>query len=155
MVVAEQEEPDYTFKTVGYPNPEDPKAFGYAIELGKKEKADILVATDPDCDRVAMMVNDGNDNFVFLNGNQIGALLVNYILSQRHKKGTLPEKGAIVKSLVTGDLGKAIASKYGVETFDTLTGFKFICAKANEWDITGEYTFIFGYEEHWLYLWHM
>lgn len=147
MVVAEQEEPDYTFKTVGYPNPEDPKAFGYAIELGKKEKADILVATDPDCDRVAMMVNDGNDNFVFLNGNQIGALLVNYILSQRHIKGTLPEKGVIVKSLVTGDLGKAIASKYGVETFDTLTGFKFICAKANEWDITGEYTFIFGYEE--------
>ena len=97
MVVAEQEEPDYTFKTVGYPNPEDPKAFGYAIELGKKEKADILVATDPDCDRVAMMVNDGNDNFVFLNGNQIGALLVNYILSQRHKKEPCQRRGAIVR----------------------------------------------------------
>lgn len=146
IIVPEQENPDSNFTTVGYPNPEDPKAFNYAVVLGKKEEADILVATDPDCDRIAMMVNNGDD-FVFINGNQTGALLVHYIISSRYKNGTLPENAAIVKSLVTGDLGKAIANKYGVETFDTLTGFKFICAKANEWDITKEYTFLFGYEE--------
>ena len=147
IIVEEQEKPDHNFTTVGYPNPEDPKAFDYAIELGKKERADILIATDPDCDRIAMMVNNGHDEFKFFNGNQTGALLVNYILSSRFDNCTLPDNAAIVKSLVTGDLGKAIADKYGVASFDTLTGFKFICEKANEWDLTGEYTFIFGYEE--------
>ncbi len=147
IIVPEQEKPDPNFTTVGYPNPEDPKAFDYAVELGKKESADILIATDPDCDRIAMMVNNGNDDFIFLNGNQTGALLVNYIISSRYNNGTLPKNAAIVKSLVTGDLGRAIADRYGVETFDTLTGFKFICEKANEWEITNEYTFLFGYEE--------
>ncbi|MDR7870474.1 MAG: phospho-sugar mutase [Tissierellaceae bacterium] len=147
IVVPEQENPDFNFTTVGYPNPEDPKAFDYAVELGKKESADILVATDPDCDRIAMMVNNGNNEFIFINGNQTGALLVNYIVSQRFSNGTLPKNPAIVKSIVTGDLGKAVANKYGVETFETLTGFKFICAKANEWDLTDEYSFLFGYEE--------
>ena len=94
-----------------------------------------------------MMVNNGNDEFVFMNGNQTGALLVNYVISQRHNNGTLPKNAAIVKSIVTGDLGKAIANKYNVETFETLTGFKFICEKANEWDFTNEYSFLFGYEE--------
>jgi phosphoglucomutase len=93
------------------------------------------------------MVNNGKDEFIFFNGNQTGALLVNYIITSRYHNGTLPENAAIVKSIVTGDLGKAIANKYGVETFETLTGFKFICAKANEWDITNEYSFLFGYEE--------
>lgn len=147
IVVPEQENPDPNFTTVGYPNPEDPKAFDYAIRLGKEEEADLLVATDPDCDRVAMMVRDEDGEFVFINGNQTGALLVNYILSSRHKNGSLPANGAIVKSIVTGDLGKAIASKYGVETAETLTGFKNICAKPSEWDRTKEYSFIFGYEE--------
>ena len=147
IIVPEQEKPDPNFTTVGYPNPEDPKAFDYAVELGKKESADILVATDPDCDRIAMMVNNGQNEFVFINGNQTGALLVNYIISARHNNGTLPQNAAIVKSIVTGDLGKAIANKYNVETFETLTGFKFICEKANEWDLTNEYSFLFGYEE--------
>lgn len=147
IIVTEQEKPDSNFTTVGYPNPEDPKAFNYAVELGKKESVDILIATDPDCDRIAMMVNNGNDDFIFLNGNQTGALLVNYIISSRYNNGTLPKNAAIVKSLVTGDLGRAIADKYGVKTFDTLTGFKFICEKANQWEITNEYTFLFGYEE--------
>lgn len=147
IVVPEQEEPDYKFTTVGYPNPEDPKAFKYAIDLGKKEDADILIATDPDADRIAIMVKDRKGEFIYLNGNQTGALLVNYILSTRDKKGQLAENGAIVKSLVTGDLGKAIAEKYRVETISTLTGFKNICAKPNEWAETGEYDFIFGYEE--------
>ncbi|TCU74047.1 phosphoglucomutase [Tissierella praeacuta] len=147
IVVPEQENPDPNFTTVGYPNPEDVKAFDYAKELGKKEEADIIIATDPDCDRVAMMVKDRYGEFQPINGNQTGALLVNYILSQRHKKGDIPPNGAIVKSIVTGDLSKAIAKKYNVETIETLTGFKNICGKANEFDKTGEYTFIFGYEE--------
>ncbi|MDG2764879.1 phospho-sugar mutase, partial [Vibrio parahaemolyticus] len=106
-----------------------------------------LLATDPDSDRVAVGVLNQDGDYTYLNGNQTGALLVNYIITQRHKKQDLPQNAAIVKSIVTGDLGKAVASKYGVATFETLTGFKNICAKANEWDVTGEYSFIFGYEE--------
>ena len=147
FVVPEQEMSDPDFTTVGYPNPEDTKAFDYAIKLGKEKNADILIATDPDCDRVACMVRDTNGEFVPLNGNQTGALMVQYILSSRHKENNIPENGAIVKSIVTGDLSKAIASKYNVDTIETLTGFKHICGKANEFDKTGEHTFIYGYEE--------
>lgn len=147
VVVPEQENPDPAFTTVGYPNPEDVKAFNYAYNLGKKENADILIATDPDSDRVAMMVKNNEDGFTFVTGNQAGALLVYYILSSRDRKKDLPANGAIVKSIVTGDLGKVIADKYNIKTFETLTGFKFICEKANEFDVTGEYTYLFGYEE--------
>lgn len=147
IVVPEQENPDPTFATVGYPNPEDTKAFKYARELGLREKADLLLATDPDSDRVAVAVMNDNGDYTYLNGNQTGALLVNYIVTQRHAKNDLSSNAAIVKSIVTGDLGKAVAKKYGVTTFETLTGFKNICAKANEWDVTGEYKFLFGYEE--------
>ncbi len=147
FVVPEQEMSDPDFTTVGYPNPEDTKAFDYAIKLGKEKNADILIATDPDCDRVACMVRDTNGEFVPLNGNQTGALMVQYILSSRHKENNIPENGAIVKSIVTGDLSKAIASKYNVDTIETLTGFKHICGKANKFDKTGEHTFIYGYEE--------
>ncbi|MBU5426047.1 phospho-sugar mutase [Tissierella pigra] len=147
IVVPEQENPDPNFTTVGYPNPEDVKAFDYAKVLGKKEDAELIIATDPDCDRVAMMVRNKDGEFKFINGNQAGVLLVNYILSQRNRLNNIPENGVIVKSIVTGDLSKSIAKKYGVETIETLTGFKNICGKANEFDKTGEHTFIFGYEE--------
>jgi len=147
LVVPEQENPDPTFATVGYPNPEDTKAFKYARELGLREKADLLLATDPDSDRVAVAVMNDNGDYTYLNGNQTGALLVNYIVTQRHAKNDLSSNAAIVKSIVTGDLGKVVAKKYSVTTFETLTGFKNICAKANEWDVTGEYKFLFGYEE--------
>lgn len=147
VVVPEQESPDPNFTTVGYPNPEYVEAFDYAIKLGKKENADILIATDPDSDRVASMVRDNNGEYIFINGNQMGALLVNYILSQRDRKGDIPSNGVIVKSIVTGDLSKDIAKIYGVDTIETLTGFKHICGKANEFDKAGENIFIFGYEE--------
>lgn len=147
VVVEEQENPDPDFTTVGYPNPEDPKAFKYAIDLGKKVSAEMLIGTDPDSDRAAIEVRDKNGNYVFLNGNKIGALMINYILSQRYEKKNLPSNSVIVKSIVTGDLGKAIANKYGVETIETLTGFKNICAVANESEITGEKEFIYGFEE--------
>ena len=147
LVVPEQENPDPDFTTVGYPNPEDVKAFDYAKRYGKENNADILIATDPDCDRVACMVKDHKGEYVFLNGNQTGALLVNYILSSRYRKNTIPKNGAIVKSIVTGDLSRAIADHYNITTIETLTGFKHICGKANEFDKTKEHTFIFGYEE--------
>lgn len=147
VVVPEQENPDPDFTTIGYPNPEYVEAFDYAKELGKVEDADILIATDPDCDRVATMVKEDSGEYKFINGNQMGALLVNYILSQREEKKDIPKNGAIVKSIVTGNLSKAIAKRYNVETIETLTGFKHICNKANEYDKTGEHTFIFGYEE--------
>lgn len=147
IVVPEQENPDSNFTTVGYPNPEDVRAFEYAERLGKEVDAEILIATDPDCDRLAMEVKNQEGGYTFINGNQAGALFINYILTQRNEKGNLPENGAIVKSIVTGDLGRAIADKYKIKTFETLTGFKNICALPNLWDETKEYNFVFGYEE--------
>lgn len=146
-IVKEQELPDGTFKTVGYPNPEDVKAFKYAEELAKKIDADIIIATDPDCDRVAMMAKDKNGKYYAFNGNQTGALLIYYIISSLSEKNMLNSKSSIVKSIVTGNLGAAIAKEYGVNVFETLTGFKNICALPNLWDKTKEYEFIFGYEE--------
>lgn len=147
FVVPEQEMPDPDFTTVGYPNPEVPKAFLYSERLGKEKDADILIATDPDCDRVALEVKDENGEYVFLNGNRIGALLSYYIFSQRNELKNLPENPVLVKSIVTGDLSKAIGKKYGIETVETLTGFKNICGKTNEYDITKEKNYVFGYEE--------
>lgn len=146
-VVKEQENPDGNFETVGYPNPEDVKAFAYALELAKEVDADVIIATDPDCDRVAMMAKDSNGDYYAFNGNQTGVLLINYILNGLNDKAAIPSNGAIVKSLVTGEMALPICEKFGVKMFDTLTGFKNICALPNEWDKTGEYEFIFGYEE--------
>lgn len=147
IVVPEQENPDPDFTTVGYPNPEDVKAFKYAQALGKKEGAELLIATDPDCDRLAIMVRDDKGEYVAFNGNQTGAILIKYVIEGMKEKGTLPKNAAIVKSLVTGDLGRAIAKKYGVETFEVLTGFKNICGKVNDFKRDHSYEFIFGYEE--------
>nr|WP_072514403.1 phospho-sugar mutase [Ndongobacter massiliensis] len=146
-IVKEQENPDPDFTTVGYPNPEDPKAFAYAIALGKKVGADLLLATDPDSDRIAIEVRNPDGNYVFINGNRIGALLVNYILSQKKAKGILPKNGAVIKTIVTGDLTRAICREYGVETLDVLTGFKNIAAPINAWDENGAHKFLFGFEE--------
>ena len=147
MVVPEQELPDPDFKTVGYPNPEDPKGFKMAEVFAKENDAELILGTDPDCDRAAIEVRDANGEYAFLNGNKIGALLIHDILTSLHERGEIPENGVIVKSIVTGDLGKSIASKLGVETKESLTGFKNICGLANEYERTGEKTFLFGYEE--------
>ena len=147
MVVPEQELPDPDFKTVGYPNPEDPKGFKMAEVFAKENDAELILGTDPDCDRAAIEVRDEKGEYVFLNGNKIGALLIHYILTSLKERGEIPENGVIVKSIVTGDLGKSIASKLGVETKESLTGFKNICGLANEYERTGEKTFLFGYEE--------
>lgn len=147
VVVPEQENPDPDFTTVGYPNPEDTKAFKYAEALGKEIGAELLIATDPDCDRLAIEVRGKDGEYVPFNGNQTGAILIQYILEGMKDKGILSKNGAIVKSIVTGDLGRAIASKYGVTTFESLTGFKHICGRIPEFEASGEYEFIFGYEE--------
>lgn len=146
-VVKEQELPDPEFATVGYPNPEDPKAFKLAIELGKSVNADLLIATDPDADRTALEVRDKNGEYVFLTGNKIGTLLANYILSGLNNLGKMPKNPVIVKSIVTSNFPKEIAKKHKVECLDVLTGFKNIFAPANEFEKTGEKTFVYGFEE--------
>ena len=147
FVVPEQENPDPTFKTVGYPNPEFVEAFDYARRLAKKVDADIVIATDPDCDRVSMLGKMNNGDYYAFNGNQIGALLIYYILNELKKENKLPENPAIVKSIVTGDLGLHIAQSLDVKCYQTLTGFKNICNMPNIWDDTKEQNFVFGYEE--------
>lgn len=146
-LVEEQTEPDSTFASVGYPNPEDLHVFEKALALGKEVDADLLIATDPDCDRVAIVAKDEAGEYIPFTGNQTGALLLEYILSRRSSKGDLPSNGAVVKSIVTGDIGRIICEHYGVAMFNALTGFKNICAPANRWDDTREYEFLFGYEE--------
>ncbi|MBR2255916.1 MAG: phospho-sugar mutase [Blautia sp.] len=145
-LVPEQKDPDPEFTTVGYPNPEDPKAFALAEELGRKVGAKVLIATDPDSDRMAVEIADGKGGYRFLNGNQTGALLIAYMAQAQKEAGRLPEKGAMVKSIVTGDFGKTICASYGIKTYETLTGFKNICGKIPELEENG-YQCFFGYEE--------
>lgn len=151
-VVPQQEWPDADFPTVAAPNPEDPAVFALAIETAEKAGADLVMATDPDADRVGVAVRDGSGSFVCLTGNQLGALLLAYILSQRAERHALPGSGVIVKTIVTSEMGAAIAARYGVETVETLTGFKHIAEAVRRWEETGEKTFLFGYEESCGYL---
>ena len=145
-IVPEQENPDPDFTTVGYPNPEDPKAFRLSEEYGKKFGAELLMATDPDADRFAIEIRDDNGNYIPLNGNQTGYLLVNYILEGHKSAGTLPSNGAMVKSIVTSSLSSIIAEDYGVKMFETLTGFKNISGKVPYLHEHG-LKYLFGYEE--------
>lgn len=146
-IVKEQEKPDPMFSTVRSPNPEEPDAFTMAIQLAEEKGADVIIGTDPDCDRVGVVVKDEKGQFRVLSGNQTGCLLLHYILSQKKKRGTLPPKGVAVKTIVTTELGRAIARSFGVEILDVLTGFKFIAEKIKEFEETGEKEFIFGFEE--------
>lgn len=151
-VVPEQEKPDPQFSTVTSPNPEEHAAFEYAIKLGEKQNADILIATDPDADRLGIAVRDHEGEFTVLTGNQTGALLLHYLLSEKQKLGQLPPRPVVMKTIVTSELGRAVASAFGADTIDTLTGFKFIGEKIKQFEKSGEYTFQFGYEESYGYL---
>lgn len=151
-VVKEQELPDPDFSTVKSPNPEEHAAFEYAIKLGEEQNADILVATDPDADRLGIAVKNSEGKYTVLTGNQTGALLLHYLLSEKKKQGTLPENGVVMKTIVTSELGRSVASSFGLDTIDTLTGFKFIGEKIKEYEKSGQYTFQFGYEESYGYL---
>ena len=151
-VVPEQEKPDGNFPTAPYPNPEIRQAFECALKLADEVKPDILLATDPDCDRVGIAVNlDGE--FRLFTGNEVGTLLLDYILKRRTEKGTLPENPVAVKTIVTSDLTKKIADEYGVELIDVLTGFKFIGEQIGLLEEKGEEDrYIFGFEESYGYL---
>lgn len=151
-VVAEQELPDGSFPTVKSPNPEEREAFSIAIEQAKAWNADIIMGTDPDADRMGAVVKDATGEYVVLTGNQSGAIMVHYLLDAMRSKGTLPANGAVIKTIVTSELGAAIAKSFGMTVFNTLTGFKYIGEKMTEFDRTGEHTFIFGYEESYGYL---
>ena len=146
-VVKEQELPDGNFPTVKAPNPEDPNAFTLAIPLAEKTGATVVFGTDPDCDRMGVAVKDKQGVFHTLTGNQIGCLLLNHVLTSRQKNGTLPGNGAAVKSIVSTELARAICKDWGVEMFDVLTGFKFIGEKIQQFEETGSYEFLFGFEE--------
>ncbi|EMT44935.1 phospho-sugar mutase [Anoxybacillus flavithermus] len=152
FVVKEQEQPDPNFSTVKSPNPEEHAAFELAIELGKQVDADMLIATDPDADRLGIAVKNDEGEYVVLTGNQTGGLLLHYILSQKKEKGMLPKNGIVFKTIVTSEFGRAIAQSFDMETMDTLTGFKFIGEKIKQYEQTGEYVFQFGYEESYGYL---
>ena len=145
-VVDEQVKPDAFFTTVNYPNPEDAAAFEYAIQKGHEIGADILLATDPDADRMGVAAKDATGEYVLLTGNQTGAVLIYYILSQRKAKGSLPMKGRMFDTVVSSELAAKIARTYGIETISTLTGFKFIGEQARLMEGT-EYEYVFGYEE--------
>jgi len=146
ITVPEQREPDGNFPTVEFPNPEEASALKMAIDLAKKEGADLVIGTDPDADRVGLAVRQGNE-FVLLSGNQHGVLLVDYLFGARKEMGTLPPDSAFVNTVVTTNLQRRIAAAYGAKVYETLTGFKWIAGKIREFEAAGTPKFIFGCEE--------
>jgi len=152
FVVAQQEMPNGNFPTAPYPNPEDPKVFELALIMAEKINPDIIFGTDPDCDRIGVVVKDKTGEYKVLSGNQTGVLLSNYILNSLSETKQLSEKGVIIKTIVTTDMVESIAQKYNIEVLDVLTGFKYIGEKIKEFEYKGEKKFIFGFEESFGYL---
>ena len=146
-VVPEQEKPDGDFPTVSYPNPEDPKAFELALKLAKEVDADVVLATDPDADRLGVFSKMGNGEYVSYTGNMSALLICEYELSQKKEKGILPNNGAIITTVVSSELTKAIAENYGAKVFETLTGFKWIGEKIRKFEEENSYKYLFGFEE--------
>lgn len=151
-IVKEQAMPDPNFSTVKFPNPEEKSAFELAIKKGKEIGADILIATDPDGDRLGVAVKDEKGDYFLLTGNQTGALFLHYLLLEKKKKNNLPKNGVLLKTIVTSELGKEIAASFGVETEDVLIGFKYIGEKIKDYEKDQSRTFLFGYEESYGYL---
>ncbi|MDF7636677.1 phospho-sugar mutase [Leuconostocaceae bacterium ESL0958] len=151
-IVPEQAVIDGDFPTVKKPNPEDPAALSLAIDYAKKEEADLVVATDPDADRMGAAVRRPDGSYQVLSGNQIAGLMVSYLLKAKQAAGTLPDNGAIVTSIVSSRFASSIAKQYGVATIDVLTGFKYIAAMIDRFEATGDYSFLFGFEESFGYL---
>ncbi|MBR3849769.1 MAG: phospho-sugar mutase [Oscillospiraceae bacterium] len=152
FVVSEQEKPDGNFPTCTYPNPEIREALALGLDYAKKRQADLMFATDPDCDRVGAAVRDGDD-YVLISGNEMGVLLLDYLCAQRTKHGTMPKDPVFVKTIVTTDMAAKVAAHYGVRTINVLTGFKFIGEQILLLEQKGEaHRYIFGYEESYGYL---
>lgn len=152
LVVKEQDTEDGDFPTVVSPNPENKEGFTFAIKMAKENDVDVIIGTDPDCDRVGIVVRDAEGAYRTLTGNQTGALLVDYILRSKKEKGTLPKNGVVIKTIVTTELAAAIAESYGIEIMNVLTGFKYIGEKMTEFQQTGEHTYLIGFEESYGYL---
>ncbi|MGG5340556.1 phospho-sugar mutase [Enterococcus sp. AZ192] len=152
VLVPEQAIADPDFTTVKSPNPEEHSAFEYAIRLGEKEDADLLIATDPDADRLGAAVRLPDGSYQVLTGNQLGAIMIQYILDAHQKAGTLPENAVVLKSIVSSELATAVAEKYNTKMVDVLTGFKFIAEKIEQYEEDHSQTFMFGFEESYGYL---
>lgn len=152
FVVEEQEQPDGYFSTVKSPNPEEKEAFTLAIKLAKKVGADLIVGTDPDADRMGAVVKNNEGEYVVLTGNQSGAIMIHYLLSQLKECNKLPKNGVVIKTVVTSEMGAAVAESFGASVENTLTGFKYIGEKMTGYEQAGEKTFLFGYEESYGYL---
>lgn len=151
-VVAGQAAPDPGFATVGVPNPEDPAAFEMALELARSLKADLVLATDPDADRVGTAVRGRSGDYTILTGNQVGALLTDYLCSRLRARAALPAVPTLVTTIVSGGLARRVAQSYGLRTVETLTGFKYIGEKIEQFNAEGSASFVFGYEESCGYL---
>lgn len=151
-IVKEQELPDGNFSTVASPNPEEKAAFILAEKLAKEVGAHIVVGTDPDADRMGALVQNSDGDYIVLSGNQAGAIILHYILSQKKAKDELAKNGVVIKTIVTSELGAAIAESFGLKVENTLTGFKYIGEKMNQYEASQANTFIFGYEESYGYL---
>ncbi|MEX2459781.1 MAG: phospho-sugar mutase [Paenibacillaceae bacterium] len=151
-VVPEQEKPDPLFSTVKSPNPEEKEAFTLALQLARQLDADIIIGTDPDCDRMGAVVKDAQGEYFVLSGNQSGALMAHYLLGSLKEQGKLPANGVVIKTIVTSEMGAAVANSFGIPTIHTLTGFKYIGEKMTQFEASGEHAFIFGYEESYGYL---
>ncbi|WP_288227680.1 phospho-sugar mutase [uncultured Enterococcus sp.] len=152
VLVPEQAVADPDFSTVKSPNPEEHSAFEYAIKLGEQEGADLLIATDPDADRLGAAVRLPDGRYEVLTGNQIGAIMIRYILEAHKQAGTLPENAVVLKSIVSSELATTIADSYKVKMIDVLTGFKFIAEKIQQYEEDHSQTFMFGFEESYGYL---
>lgn len=150
-VVKEQESPNGEFPTAPYPNPEMPQVFELALKMAETEKPDIIFGTDPDCDRIGVVVN-ANGEYKVLTGNQTGLLLTDYVLNAKKETNTLPDNGVVIKTIVTTEGARKIAENYGVECMDVLTGFKYIGEKIHEFEINNDKTYLFGFEESYGYL---
>lgn len=146
-VVPEQELPDSEFTTVGYPNPEDPKVYSLAEKLAKEVDADLILATDPDADRLGIEVKDKNGEYVLFTGNMTGALIAEYVFSQKREKGILPNNAALIKTIVTGNMVDQIAKHYNATLIEVLTGFKYIGEQIKLFEETGSKEYVFGFEE--------
>ena len=152
LVVKEQDTEDGNFPTVKSPNPENKEAFTIAIEMAKENDVDFIIGTDPDCDRVGVVVRDADGVYRTLTGNQTGALLVEYILRSKSEQGTLPKDGVVIKTIVTTELAAKIAESYGIEIMNVFTGFKYIGEKMTEFAEKKNHTYLIGFEESYGYL---